>query len=89
MSGRDALRLDIRPAKEAAVSRVPRWGHGSKRRIKLIRWNPYQIAGLIVLAFALMALGFVLARMLASLEAHEHHEQEDLLIRRGSYQSTT
>jgi hypothetical protein len=61
------------------VSRVPRWGYGSKRRIQLIRWNRYQIAGIVLLAFSLMLLGFFLARLLASFEMHEREKQESAL----------
>ena len=71
------------------MSRVPRWGYGSKRRIHLIRWNPYQIAGLIVLAFSLMAFGFVLARLLASLAMDQRQEQEDSLFQSGANVLTT
>ena len=63
------------------MSRVPRWGYGSKRRIQLIRWSPYQIAGLVVLAFSLMALGFVLARLLASWSTQESEAQDSVLRR--------
>lgn len=58
------------------MSRVPRWGYGSKRRIRLIRWSPYQIAGLIVLAFSLVLLGFFVARWLAEFEMHEREKHD-------------
>lgn len=61
------------------MSRVPRWGYGSKRRIQLIRWNRYQIAGIVLLAFSLMLLGFFLARLLASFEMHEREKQQGAL----------
>jgi uncharacterized membrane protein len=42
----------------------------------MIRWNAYEIAGLVVLAFSLMALGFWLARWLAEFERHEREEHD-------------
>ena len=59
------------------MSKVPKWGYGSKRRIRMIYWSPYQIAGVIALAISLMAFGFVLARLLASLTMDQQQEQED------------
>lgn len=70
---------DNPPETRLKVSRVPKWGYGSKRRIRMIHWNAYEIAGLVLLAFALMAFGFWLARWLAALEMHERDEHETAL----------
>jgi hypothetical protein len=48
------------------MSKVPKWGRSSKRRIQLIRWSRRDIASVTLLGGFITALCLVLAQWLAT-----------------------
>ena len=48
------------------MAAVPKWGRSSRRRLRLIRWTPWQLVSAAVLGSLISALCLVLAQWLAT-----------------------